>query len=203
MNLESTIARFAPLFRGNSADRVFMAPGIPPRKLTGAIAAYAHGISPDDILLLVDDSAFGGAGHGFIVTWHRLLGHDGEANSVSVEVCNLRSASFRREVLNMKSPLSRPALFNTKVEVNGSRFVTLCRVGQNERKLLEQFLAALVEAALGVSDLEPAVQSEMGRLAQQAAQLGNAPSGPWNCDRCGAPGSGADRCCNYCNAPRS
>lgn len=203
MNLESTIARFAPLFRGTFASRVFVAPDIPPRKLGGAIAAYASGTSPGDILLLVDDSAFGGAGHGFIVTRQRLLGHDGEANSVPVEICNLRSVSFRREVLNMHSPLSRPALFNTRVELNGSRFVTLCRVRQNERKLLEQFLAALVDAARGVSDSERAFQSELGGTAQHAAQLGNAPSGSWNCDRCGAPGSGADRCCNYCNAPRS
>lgn len=43
-------------------------PDIPYKKLVGAIGAYAPGVKPDDVLVLVDDTVFGSAKDGLLVT---------------------------------------------------------------------------------------------------------------------------------------
>lgn len=49
-------------------DGVHTYPHIPIKKLMGAISAYAPAIEPSDVLVLLDDTVFGGAREGMIVT---------------------------------------------------------------------------------------------------------------------------------------
>lgn len=49
-------------------ERVFARPNIPRKKLEGAISSYAPGVSPDDVLILLDDTVFGGAKEGLLIT---------------------------------------------------------------------------------------------------------------------------------------
>lgn len=49
-------------------DKVYARPNIPRRKLEGAIASYAAGVAPDAVLVLLDDTVFGGAKEGLLVT---------------------------------------------------------------------------------------------------------------------------------------
>lgn len=49
-------------------DRVYARPNIPHKKLQGAISSYAHGVRPDDVIVLLDDTIFGGAKDGLLVT---------------------------------------------------------------------------------------------------------------------------------------
>lgn len=50
------------------SDQVFFVPDIPSRKLQNAIRAYAPGIAEEDALVLVDNTAWGGARHGLLLT---------------------------------------------------------------------------------------------------------------------------------------
>ncbi|UGB37247.1 J domain-containing protein [Frateuria soli] len=49
-------------------DGVYIFPHIPMKKLSGAISAYAPSIDPLEVLVLLDDTVFGGAREGMIVT---------------------------------------------------------------------------------------------------------------------------------------
>ena len=49
-------------------DKVYARPNIPHKKLEGAITSYAPGVSPGAVLVLLDDTLFGGAKEGLLVT---------------------------------------------------------------------------------------------------------------------------------------
>ena len=49
-------------------DKLYVRPGIPARKLQAALASYAPGVGASDVLVLLDDTVFGGAKEGLILT---------------------------------------------------------------------------------------------------------------------------------------
>lgn len=64
-------------FSGILDDHVYIAPNIPQSKLDGARRSYVPNyIDDDDILVLVDDTAFGGAGDGFVITSDAVYSHE-------------------------------------------------------------------------------------------------------------------------------
>lgn len=50
------------------SDKIHIAPNIPPRKIDGALQSYGRGLSPKDIIVLVDSTVFGSAKDGALVT---------------------------------------------------------------------------------------------------------------------------------------
>ncbi|MBO4631952.1 MAG: hypothetical protein J5858_08525 [Lentisphaeria bacterium] len=63
-------------FAGIDDRHVFVAPNIPYDKLTNAISAYAPLVNPDDVLVLFDDTAFGGARDGMLITHDCVCSHE-------------------------------------------------------------------------------------------------------------------------------
>ncbi|EIM03314.1 molecular chaperone DnaJ [Rhodanobacter thiooxydans LCS2] len=49
-------------------ERVFVAPHIPLKKLRGALGSYGHDLRPQDVVALIDDTFFGGAREGVLIT---------------------------------------------------------------------------------------------------------------------------------------
>lgn len=49
-------------------EKVYARPNIPRKKLEGAIFSYASNVSPGSVLVLLDDTLFGGAKEGLLVT---------------------------------------------------------------------------------------------------------------------------------------
>lgn len=47
---------------------MFIYPNIPQKKLHSAINSYAHGVSDTEVLILLDDTVFGGAKEGLLIT---------------------------------------------------------------------------------------------------------------------------------------
>ncbi|WP_413283638.1 hypothetical protein [Vibrio sp. MA40-2] len=58
------------------SDGIYLKPNIPTKKLTGAIGKYAQDIAPEEIIVLVDDTVFGGAKEGMILTSYEILGNE-------------------------------------------------------------------------------------------------------------------------------
>ncbi|MDV3469068.1 DnaJ domain-containing protein [Stenotrophomonas sp. C3(2023)] len=52
--------------------KIHVAPNIPVKKLNGALANYGGGLVPADIVALVDDTVFGGAKEGALITEHEI-----------------------------------------------------------------------------------------------------------------------------------
>lgn len=50
------------------SDKVYVRPNIPQKKLQAAINAYGEGIASEDVIILVDDTAFGSAKDGMLIT---------------------------------------------------------------------------------------------------------------------------------------
>ena len=49
-------------------EKIFIAPNIPAKKINNALSSYASSISPEDVLVLIDDTLWGGAKDGCILT---------------------------------------------------------------------------------------------------------------------------------------
>ena len=98
------------LFDDISDVHIFTAPDIPENKLSAALMSYAPDVLPKDVLVLVDDTFWGGAKEGLIVTRKKLY-----------------AKAF------LSSPVSQPLRLDTKLEysdtkelmVNGAHFVSL------------------------------------------------------------------------------
>lgn len=54
-------------------DRIYLAPDIPLKKLSGALEGYGVDLDASDVVVLIDDTVFGGGGDGVLVTEHALF----------------------------------------------------------------------------------------------------------------------------------
>lgn len=59
-------SQWVPLLR--DSDNIYFAPVIPNKKLQGAMTYLPHGVSPNDVLVLIDDTVFGSAKAGMCFT---------------------------------------------------------------------------------------------------------------------------------------
>ena len=111
------------LFADISDVHIFMAPDIPENKLSAALMSYAPDVLPKDVLVLVDDTVWGGAKEGLIVTRKKLY-----------------AKAF------LSSPVSQPLRLDTKLEysdtkelmVNGAHFVSLVLPGKSAMQKLTE-----------------------------------------------------------------
>ena len=67
-------------------ERIFLAPHIPVEKLDNALESYAPEVKADDVILLVDDTVWGGAKEGMIVTQNKLFSKTLMASPVTAEL---------------------------------------------------------------------------------------------------------------------
>lgn len=70
---KDSFAGFMDLFSDIGDPHIFIAPNIPTTKLHNALESYANGVSPEDVLVLVDDTLLGGAKEGVIITKRKLF----------------------------------------------------------------------------------------------------------------------------------
>ncbi|MGE8511158.1 MAG: J domain-containing protein [Chryseobacterium culicis] len=68
MNIQERIqqSQWMPLLRGS--DNIYFSPAIPNKKLQGAMSYLTHGVNPNDVLMLIDDTVFGSAKVGMCLT---------------------------------------------------------------------------------------------------------------------------------------
>jgi len=68
MNIQERIqqSQWVQLLRGS--DNIYFAPAIPNKKLQGAMSYLPRGVSPNDVLMLIDDTVFGSAKVGMCLT---------------------------------------------------------------------------------------------------------------------------------------
>jgi DnaJ-domain-containing protein 1 len=76
-----------------SNSRVFLAPSIPDDKLQGAVSAYGCGISPSSVLLLYDDTIWGGAREGVMLTTDSVCSHNIGEDPVRIRYADVKTVS--------------------------------------------------------------------------------------------------------------
>ena len=105
-------------------ERVFVKPNIPPKKLQGALSSYGGTLTADEVLILIDDTLFGGAKEGL------LLGRETLAMKVLMDSPRL---FFWRHAETIS--LSKRDLY-----INGLKIGAMTQVGEKE---LGSFLLAI------------------------------------------------------------
>ena len=107
-------------------DHIFFKPKIPPKRLNNAINKYALDVNPQDVLILVDNSAFGSAKAGLLVTQERFYAHSSGGDPVSIAKEEINIIDIRRK------------MGTSTVRVNNDAFIGLIQPDKdNIEKLCE------------------------------------------------------------------
>lgn len=124
VQVQQVIQRMVAAAQRLAPERVFVTPNIPPKKLQGALESYGGSLVADDVLILIDDTLFGGAKEGLL---------------------------FGRETFALKVLMDSPRLFfwrhaetinliKRDLYINGRKIGTLTQAGEKE---LGPFLSAI------------------------------------------------------------
>jgi len=92
-------------------SKIWFAPNIPSNKLEGAINSYAQRVSSAEILMLVDNTIWGGCGDGMLITPEKLYAHDMGNSSKVMSISDIKSVNV-------------VGSFAPELIINGSKFVT-------------------------------------------------------------------------------
>jgi hypothetical protein len=87
---------------------VYLSPKIPEQKLQNALRSYAPKVRPEAVLLLFDDTVFGGAKDGMILTANAVYWHNIGGRAEKVDFADLKEVTLNERFVN------------TDVMVNGS-----------------------------------------------------------------------------------
>lgn len=76
------------------ADKVYVAPDIPDKKMNGAIGSMANGVDPNYVLAIVDTTLFGGAKDGALFTGEYVYIHAIAAQIVKIQFSTIEKADY-------------------------------------------------------------------------------------------------------------
>lgn len=102
-----------------TCKRVFFSPHIPPKKLRGAIAAYAPDADPAEVLALFDCTFFKNARAGALVTSTKLYGRNAMEKPRQIALADISHFSYGSSVST-----------DTTIRVNGGMFMNLAGYSQ-------------------------------------------------------------------------
>jgi hypothetical protein len=104
----------APSSSMRSEENFYFHPQIPPRKISGAKSSYLPAsLQPDDILILIDDTVFGGSKEGLVVTENAIYLKQSFESPKAYPLNQIQSAAWDKGVLS------------TMLYLNGVEVITL------------------------------------------------------------------------------
>ena len=107
-------------FSNEPFERVFVAPHIPRKKLLGALDSYGEGLRAQDIVVLIDDTVFGGAREGVLITEAQIRG----------------KAKFESVDTRLLGCLSQITAHGAHVRIHGEPFISLSIPNPDDLRLL-------------------------------------------------------------------
>jgi len=168
--------------QNGAVDNLFMFEHIPPNKLKNAISSYAPLIRDDEaIVFLFDDTLFGSANDGFILTTKHLFSKNFAETRGGVAISDI-------ENITIKHGLS--ATINVQAGINKLGITVTQVVGRSERNALFEKLNSTVKL------LKNTKIAGVGSSNNNVNQVET----PHNCRNCGAPLSEYSTRCEYCNS---
>jgi len=97
------------MFSNEPFERVFVAPNIPRKKLLAALDSYGQRLRAQDVVVLIDDTVFGGAREGVLITETQIR-------------CK---AKFEQAEIRLLGCLSEITAHGTHIRIHGEPFITL------------------------------------------------------------------------------
>ena len=110
-------------------SRIFFQPDIPPKRLRNALASYAKGAQEQDVLVLVDDTVFGSAKDGDLLTPTALYTHSQTEQPQSIEISEIEAVSLSKG-------------FTRVLHVNDTKML---KTNMPEKEAMRQFTEMLQE----------------------------------------------------------
>lgn len=96
-------------FSNEPFERVFLAPNIPRKKLQGALDSYGERLRAQDVVVLIDDTVFGGAREGVLITEAQIR-------------CK---AKFEQAEVRLLGCLTEITAHGAHIRIHGEPFITL------------------------------------------------------------------------------
>lgn len=136
---QASLAIVNELLNGFKNERIYVAPTIPKIKLKNALKSYGFDMSPSQILLLYDDTLFGGAREGLMIARDAVCWHNIGEDPVRISYSEIDSVNF----------LARNGFgFNPAIAINGKKVMIIAAnnevdVAKKLTKLLQDLQAKL------------------------------------------------------------
>lgn len=133
-------------------ERIYFAPAIPQKKLQAALQSYGNGVRGEEILVLADNTFFGGAKEGFMLTEAQLLMKD-----LMAPACRIGWRDVRRVEVQEKT-----------VYVNGGKYVECPMLEAHELQQLFKVVQTFLDTR-GHEQSQPQKADEHRANRQEAA----------------------------------
>lgn len=157
-----------------SDSRIWFAPDIPSNKLQSALRSYATDVSPNEVLMLVDETLFGGCKDGMLITHRKIYAHQFLEAPKSIEITSIKSV----EMKNKDGTFSA-----SKLIVNDEKWLDLAIIDRAKNNHIKLYRLMSELSSPGLS---------FDVIGENAHQINK------ECPGCGAPASHFDRVCSYC-----
>ncbi len=115
-----------------NGDKIFFKPNIPPKKLANAIKAYAPHVSEEDVYILADETFWGKADNGLLVTNTEIITNDPSDKIYNIKLDNVGGFTFG-------------GILGGNFILNGHKLIVFTQLLKNDKNKLSACLNAFLE----------------------------------------------------------
>ncbi|MDH2625850.1 DnaJ domain-containing protein [Acinetobacter baumannii] len=159
-------SQWVPLLRGS--DNIYFAPVIPNKKLQGAMSYLPHGVSPNDVLILIDDTVFGSAKVGMCLTAKGLF----------------YKASFEDEQAYLFEHIQKVevdiGMMTSSILINGHDELSFSQLDKGATRALVAFLNECCQGKQATKQTNVNIDAEMQIMIDLFAYFITFSAGQWN-----------------------
>lgn len=159
-------SQWVPLLRGS--DNIYFAPVIPNKKLQGAMSYLPHGVNPNDILMLIDDTVFGSAKVGMCLTAKGIF----------------YKASFEGEQAYLFEHVQQVeadiGILTSSILINGHDELSFSQLDKGVVRALVAFLKECCQGKQGTEQTNVNIDAEMQIMIDLFAYFITFGTGQWN-----------------------
>ncbi|MFP5085804.1 J domain-containing protein [Acinetobacter pittii] len=159
-------SQWVPLLR--DSDNIYFAPVIPNKKLQGAMSYLPHGVSPNDVLMLIDDTVFGSAKVGMCLTAKGIF----------------YKASFEDEKAYLFEHIQRVdadiGMITSSILINGQDELNFTQLDKGVVRTLVAFLNELCQGKQSFDQMSLKIEAEIQIVIDLFAYFITYRVGQWN-----------------------
>ncbi|MDH2566671.1 molecular chaperone DnaJ [Acinetobacter baumannii] len=159
-------SQWVPLLRGS--DNIYFAPVIPNKKLQGAMSYLPHGVNPNEVLMLIDDTVFGSAKVGMCLTAKGLF----------------YKASFEDEQTYLFEHIQQVdadiGMLTSSILINGQDELSFSQLDKGVIRALVAFLNECCQGKQATQQMNVNIDAEMQIIIDLFAYFITFSAGGWN-----------------------
>lgn len=136
--MNDKLLEIVAIYRNKIDDNsIFFLPDIPEKKLKNAIDKYAPSVKKEDVLLLIDDTVFGKATEGVIITSSLIYANQAFEDIKRIDFCHIKSAAIVEGVMGC-------ALY-----INDNKIIATTQPSKSAMRLITELIREISEISRG------------------------------------------------------